>query len=355
MKLLPNLNPLRFLLASLVMLFHIPQFFENRNLPFYNNLPIFHKGTEAVYVFFVLSGFLIIRLLYLEKTKTSKINIRNFYMRRILRILPLYILVLFSGLLYYNVFLKFIGIPYQTTNVLETTFLCLFFLPNVAAKLYHPGGIIEVLWSIGIEEQFYLLVAPLLTFIKSNFYIKALLWFTILYYFLFVSNLFPFLKHFDFLYFYFSFGGFVAVLNEKYNISKYLNTYFKLGLLICFIGYLTTNLFNYLPTNMYHLVGMLLLSFFILSISHNPLFTIQNKSLNYLGKISYGIYMTHPIIMQLIGFVLLKTSSKHLISDNLTIITSFILVITLTIITSHFSYQYFEKYFLNLKTKYRTT
>ncbi len=51
-KQLPNLTAIRFVLAIMVVLFHIPQFFENRGFPFYNDLAIFNKGTEAVCMFF---------------------------------------------------------------------------------------------------------------------------------------------------------------------------------------------------------------------------------------------------------------------------------------------------------------
>ena len=92
MKRIPNLTSLRFLLALLVVIFHIPLFFSNRELPFYNDLPIFNKGTEAVYMFFSLSGFLIIKQLFEEKKLTGTINLKSFYMRRVLRIFPLYYL-----------------------------------------------------------------------------------------------------------------------------------------------------------------------------------------------------------------------------------------------------------------------
>ena len=53
-------------------------------------------GTCGVYIFFVLSGFLIITLLLTEKVKTGKISLRNFYIRRELRILPVAYLYPFS-------------------------------------------------------------------------------------------------------------------------------------------------------------------------------------------------------------------------------------------------------------------
>ena len=94
MKYLPNLTSIRFILAILVVIFHIPQFFENRGLPFYNGLAIFNKGEEAVRMFFSLSGFLIIKQLYEEKRIRSTINIKSFFLKRMLRIFPLYYLVL---------------------------------------------------------------------------------------------------------------------------------------------------------------------------------------------------------------------------------------------------------------------
>ena len=55
---------------------------------------VFSQGGTGVSFFFVLSGFLITYLLLIEKEKTGKINVRNFYVRRILRIWPLYYLVI---------------------------------------------------------------------------------------------------------------------------------------------------------------------------------------------------------------------------------------------------------------------
>ena len=75
---IPNLTALRFLLALLVIIFHIPLFMNNRGLPAFDSLSIFHRGSEAVYMFFSLSGFLIIRQLYIEKEKFGQINLKNF-------------------------------------------------------------------------------------------------------------------------------------------------------------------------------------------------------------------------------------------------------------------------------------
>lgn len=89
---IPNITSLRFILAMLVVIFHISEFFQKRGFPYYNNLAVFHKGSEAVYGFFALSGFLIIKQLYKEKKATGTIALKAFYTRRMLRIFPLYYL-----------------------------------------------------------------------------------------------------------------------------------------------------------------------------------------------------------------------------------------------------------------------
>jgi peptidoglycan/LPS O-acetylase OafA/YrhL len=79
----PNLNGLRFFAAFSVMLYH---FFGEGLI----------NGHYGVVLFFVLSGFLITYLLFEEKEKFGKIEIKKFYFRRILRIWPLYYLVYFN-------------------------------------------------------------------------------------------------------------------------------------------------------------------------------------------------------------------------------------------------------------------
>ena len=63
---LPNLNVLRFFLAMVVMLGHVSKTSKTLGLPSLPDIPLLQKGNLAVYFFFSLSGFLIIRQLYLE-------------------------------------------------------------------------------------------------------------------------------------------------------------------------------------------------------------------------------------------------------------------------------------------------
>lgn len=352
MKRLPNLTALRFVLASLVVIFHIPLFCQNRGFPFFNELSVFDKGGEAVYMFFSLSGFLIIRQLYIEKSNSNTIRLKHFFLRRILRIFPLYYLVLTFGLVYYRLILPYFGFDYQNNyDFIQGVFLAYTFFPNIFA-LYSPGGIIEVLWSIGIEEQFYLLIAPLIFVLPFKYIVRFLLFFTTAYFIVYFSELASILKQYNMPFFYFSFSGLCSILllNNKVKLQK-----FKVLFIGVFIIYFTTpNFKNYLSETVYHLFSMLLFGLVICALVEKPIKILDNKVLNHLGKISYGVYMYHVIMMQVAGFIFLKFNVHLKISSLYSILLFNFLVFGFTIITAHLSFKYFESYFLNLKKIYKS-
>lgn len=356
LKRLPNLDALRFILASLVILFHLPQLSKNQGLPFFNEFPVFERGTEAVYMFFVLSGFLIIKQIYVEKQE-DVFSIKKFYVRRMLRIFPLYYLIVFFGLFFYNVLLPILGIPFDITYQLpEALVLTMFFLPNVFSHLYHPGGILEILWSIGIEEQFYLMIAPLLFFINKRKILFVLSLLTIGYFIMYHTATFYFLKQFRFMYFYLFFGGIIAILEVNGKL-EFLKSHRVIPLIIISITllYFITDFFKTDSSLLYNLISTVLFGFFIHTIAYNNKgLEIKNKLINYLGTISYGIYMYHVIAMNLTVFVFLKLQKMSLFNDAFTILFINIMTFVITIIVAHLSYNYFESYFLNLKRKFRT-
>ena len=90
----PNLNGLRFIAALLVIIHHLEQLLSAFGLKNYWDNPVIESiGGLGVELFFVLSGFLISYLLFTEEQRTSTISIKNFYIRRVLRIWPLYYLI----------------------------------------------------------------------------------------------------------------------------------------------------------------------------------------------------------------------------------------------------------------------
>ena len=96
---------------------------------------------------------------------------------------------------------------------------------------------------------------------------------------------------------------------------------------------------------------MILFGLTLYNLSEKPIKLLENKWLIYLGKISFGVYMYHAIIMQLVGFIFLKSNLHSKISNLNSIIIFNLLVFVLTIIIAHLSFKYFESYFLSLKEK----
>lgn len=350
-KKIPNLTPIRFILALLVVIFHIAQFSKNRGFPYFNDFAIFHKGTEAVYMFFSLSGYLIIKQLYNEKKNTHTIDLISFYKRRVLRIFPLYYLVLVFGFFYYHYILPSFGFEFENNyDLLSGIALSITFFPNIFST-YSPGGILEILWSIGIEEQFYLFIAPTFLLLPAKRLIGFLVSFTIVYFLLYFSEYLAFLEKYNMLFFYFSFGGLCAILLDHETVRSGIRK-LRVPVLILFILYFTTAIFkNNLNALYYNLYSLVLFGFAISVLALKPIKILQNSVMDYLGKISYGIYMYHAIVMQLVGLLYLKRMSKLNLDSALDIIIINVLVVVLTIVLAHFSFKYYESFFLKLKRK----
>ncbi len=352
---LPNLDPLRFFLVSCVIIFHLPSLSKNQGLPYYNTLPIFNRGYEAVCMFFVLSGFLIIRIIY-RKKQNSSFSIRNFYIRRVLRIFPPYLLVVIFGFLFYEVILPYLKIPFDNNyEVLDGILLTIFFLPNVFTFKYFPGGILEVLWSIGIEEQFYLLIAPLIYFLRKKLILVVLVLIVFIYFLIYHYNRFTFLRTYYFVYFFLLFGGIIAILEEKGKLA-FLKKYTAIPfLIICLTTiYFFTDLLAFKTLYINNAIACILFGLFIHTISfNNKNVVIKNSTLNYLGKISYGIYLYHVIALNIVVFGFLKLQELNLFNNFFTIILINVLTFALSVLFAHISFKYLEMPFLKLKTKYR--
>src|SRR5690606_13541016 len=303
-------------------------------------------GEEAVYMFFVLSGFLIIRLIYRAKIRDS-FSIRDFYIRRILRIFPLYYLVLLFGLLFYIVILPFLNIPFEINYTWkEALFYNVFFLPNVFAKIYEPGGILEILWSIGIEEQFYLVIAPLLFFINVKWILRVLCILLLGYFILYWTDVFEVLRKYTFVFFYLFSGGVIAILEEKKKLEFLKRTaIFPLICCVATLLYFATDLFMFEPLWLRAAFTCLLFGFFIHSLSFNNRgVEVKSKMLNHFGSISYGIYMFHAIVLNAVVFLFLKLEFLQNLNETLTIFLMYLLTFAGTLLIAHLSYTYFELY-----------
>ena len=173
---LTGLNGLRAMAAISVMFSHIFQkTFGDWGVTGLT-IPVFGGG---VTLFFVISGFLITYLLLKELKITNQVDIKRFYLRRILRIWPLY-----YGYLFVAIILLF-GFGLSSDILNKNLLYYLFFSANVPFFFGNGIWIIVHYWSIGVEEQFYLFWPWLIKISKKRFLTTAILvlilWFSLKY------------------------------------------------------------------------------------------------------------------------------------------------------------------------------
>ncbi len=358
----PNLNGLRFVAAFLVIIHHIEQYksilkIEGSlgSVPFIGII-----GGLGVLLFFVLSGFLITYLLLVEEKTFENISVRKFYMRRILRIWPLYFLIITLAFLVLPNIELFVlpGFDKATiySNLILKLILYAVFLPNIVLSVLGIIPYASHTWSIGTEEQFYLVWPVLLKYFKK--YKLALMLFIIVFYrgfsgFLATSfaNLIPYKKMINTFWATFNIncmaiGGIYAIL--YFQKSKYLKILYHsvvfygamvLVLLLMIKGVIIPH-FHYEGYSI--LFGIIILNF---ATNEKIKISLENKVLNYLGNISYGLYMYHPI-----GIILAITMGTAISFTNNLLL--YPLSLLLTIVIAGISYRYFESFFLKYKRKF---
>lgn len=172
----PNLDGLRFICFLMVFLFHCYKTLF-ANVPGAENTVgfLFRHGELGVNFFFVLSGFLITFLLIREREFTGTIHIGNFYVRRILRIWPLFYLCVFIGFVVWPYLKVFIGDAVDETSnpwyyLLLINNFDYIHQQSISTQLFPDALILIVLWSVAVEEQFYLSWPILLRVIKLAYY-----------------------------------------------------------------------------------------------------------------------------------------------------------------------------------------
>lgn len=359
-----GLNEIRAIAALAVMFHHIEAYkFYAHEPSLYGIAPLQHfisqLGKNGVYLFFVLSGFLITYLLLAEKKLLHTIDLKKFYIRRILRIWPLYYLI---------VLLAFLVLPLLAQNIAALReedyyyrcivaltdspwlplVLFLLFLPNLAFKLCPPVAGAAHTWSVGLEEQFYLIWPQLIKRIKQRylwvvFTAIALLpvWLAL------AARIWPQLSgygswlgvfpiHFMAIgalggWLYFSHNDRLGWLNNGFLFAA--NT-FLLVFMLFFPGIKL-------------LFGVVILLEILFVVRENFSFNLRNRWLDKIGEISYGVYMYHPIV------VYLSFSVVHSFLDIGTTyhLALYLLIPSLTLLVSFISYRYFEKPFIRYKNK----
>lgn len=365
-----GLAALRFFAASAVIFHHIEQYKAWKGYPSIWGSDgivgafIDAMGHKAVSFFFVLSGFLITYLLLVELKKTGTVALKKFYLRRVLRIWPLYYVVAIIALFVLpqiTDFGKWEGLMHESMTLV--VLLHLIILPNLlrVTSIQVVGA--NQAWSVGVEEQFYLIWPLLIRVFKK--YVPTFLVSFILIKFGLQLMLFSLGGSLDN-----SIGkalGQAATLLAQMQIEQmavgglgawwlfsnnqralkivYNRSIWFLSLLLLASFFVMEN--HYLGSTLFEGLVFIVV---ILNISTNPKvkFNLDNDFFILMGNISYGIYMLHTTIIALLitGLEMFDVSG---FGFNLAL---YILSPLFTISLAYLSYQYFESYFLKFKNRF---
>ena len=297
-----QLDGIRFIAVGLVLIDHW--------LAEKNTLPLGHLG---VTMFFVLSGFLITRILIQSKLKDDKtgrshwFSVKQFIIRRSIRIFPIYFLAIFV--------LYALDVP----PVRETILWCLTYSTNIyIATKQHWMGTIDHLWSLAVEEQYYLIFPYLILFLPTRHYLKVLLIMIIL---SIVLRMYFYFQNTEWMVQYvlmptcldcFGLGGLMAYFFtfKRNTIFEQLNknSYIFLSLFfLLFTFYLTQKI--QISSGQVHNFGNIVIERFSGSVFCFFLILravsgyegamkwfLENPVISYFGRISYGLYLYHNFI-----------------------------------------------------------
>ena len=273
----------------------------------------FSFGAIGVDIFFSLSGFLITRILIAERlqfqnknNKNTRLNvIKNFMIRRSLRIFPIYYLLLVLLIVFKDAFPNPVSLDWAWY---------FFYLQNI---LFHinqswPGGKLSHLWSLAVEEQFYLLWPWIILFLPLKWLLKAIiLFFLIGIISVNFSSFFGTSSGTDLLTTScmqaFTAGGIVVYFHiQKENIFYRFKNYFIISGITAFV-YLVFVLFKLSPSFIDIRTNISIVMIGLLTgIIYNKkrflfVLILENRILISIGKISYGVYLFHNFVPTLLN------------------------------------------------------
>lgn len=352
MKYIKQIDSLRAIAVLLVIVSHwIPNTRITQFLPL---------GQIGVDIFFVISGFLITRILLNSRIETEETGlsmshvVKTFYIRRALRIFPIYYLVLFVLLALHNR----IYTDISSTFVYYATYATNFYFFKVGSF----DGMVSHLWSLAVEEQFYFIWPWLMLFVNRKYLLYIIIGFIVVaigsQYAMAnraFSELLPW-NCFDA----FGLGALLSwQLTYKPEGLARLYKYLTFACILCaglFVaGAILKQLSWILPLRTSISVISVWTITYIIRFQNNLKFKfiLNNKLLWFLGKISYGLYLYHNIIPGTLNSLLINKYLNPLLPAilykkywaELFLLENAILLL----LVSWVSYTFFEKKILDLK------
>jgi peptidoglycan/LPS O-acetylase OafA/YrhL len=347
----PELDALRFFAFACVFCDHLPigaRWFQ----------PIRESGAFGMCMFFMLSAYLIITILLREKEAAGTVDLPAFAARRVLRIWPLYFLVLFAG--------YFLGLYVPgSASVNRGAVLAFSFLLGNVYILHHGWlGPIGPLWSLSVEEQFYLAV-PGIVRLGGRRGILTIAAVTIPFAYIILIHL-----------------GFHGVTSRVVWVNSFVQfQFFAAGALLALWLYGRSLVLSLLQRGAFALIGLgmwfragilfplqtlvssrptslvvayslMLLGTFFLFIAVLEIQLWIPRPLIYLGKISYGLYLFHDFFL----WLLFNTADRwpRMAYFQHHKIVAIPLAFGLTVAISALSYHFFESPILRFKRRFET-
>lgn len=367
----PNLDGLRFVCFLLVFFHHwnlncAVAIHDSKIRNVFNFL--FQNGNIGVNIFFVLSGFLITFLLIKEKEFKKKISLRYFYIRRIFRIWPLYYLIIAICFVFYPL-IKF-GLLHLVTESSNFYYYLAFASNFDVIKSYPqmPDVLpVIVLWSVSVEEQFYLVWPILLKYFSIGNYryiFISIILFTLFFRYMHLGH-----NEHDFAIRYFhtfsvigdmAMGGLMAYYCSFENkIFAYIKNMprFHIVFLYSLILFLILFKKEIFQVDFFVVFERAILAIFFAIIiaeqnfAKNSFFKFSSyKKVSMLGVYTYGLYC-----LQFFGILIVQRAFFKLGFDlgyALVNLAGCIFALLLIILLSKGSYHFFEKYFLKMKDRF---
>ena len=320
-------------------------------------------GIIGVQFFFVLSGFLITYIILNEKSQTGTLHLKNFFARRILRIWPLFYLIV--AVSYAIPFiLGLLHQPKVNTGYHPTWWVSLLFLENYKMIFTHSMPNVEELsitWSLCIEEHFYIVWGLLLCVIPVKYFpriaataiVTAIISrFVFFHYHLDPTDLFTNIDLF-------AFGAIPAYMlvchNDKTEaLIRRMPHGVHVLVFVCTIAYVlvSAQVKNIIANNLWlTTTSGIMFSTLIFFTMYDVQYFRTSALISKLGTYTYGLYMYHVLIIVLLVRVF---DRLHYSLDRPLYAAMFTFIaLAGTILCSMASYHFFEKPFLKLKRFFR--
>ncbi len=317
---IPEIDGLRFIAIASVVLYHLNGFLLEKDTSSYKveyDFDMINKilsaGHLGVPLFFVISGFILARpFAQMRINNGSKINIKNYFIRRVTRLEPPYILIM-TILLFGTVYVaKVVSLSDGIVSYFASiTYTHNFFYGKETFPLLNT-----VAWSLEIEIQFYLLM-PLLANIfvikKDNKRRTAIMMLALLFLILDLDELMPFRSIINYMH-YFLIG---LLLADIYVCSIQLEK-IKYAAIISILSFIVVWLIELIEPSsalasiIFSVIQIIAISvFYYLVIIHRSIRLLANPIITNIGGMCYTIYLLHYPLISMIGNPLMKINFSN--------------------------------------------